>query len=296
MSAILLDGRAIAQRLQAELKKEVTQLIEQRVTPTFGTILIGNDPSSASFVRSKHKACHAMGIETRAQGFSAEAAPSEILDLINQWNQDAALDGILVQLPLPEQFSAETIIDQILPTKDVDGLHPLNRGLVALRHRTPHFIPPTPSAVMALLNETGVPLQGKRAVVIGRSDLVGMPTALLLQRANATVTLCHRETADLSAYLRQAEIVVVAAGCPQLVKGSDLQAGCIVIDVGLNEQFDSAVSPTRQWVGDVDFPSAVEVAGFITPVPGGVGPLTITMLLQNIVLAAQRRLAMRHIG
>lgn len=290
MSAIQLDGRAIARRLQAELRKEVEELAKQGIFPAFGTILVGNDPRSASFVRSKHKACHAVGIATRAQGFSADSSPSELLDLIDQWNRDKTVDGILVQLPLPNNFSAETIIDHILPTKEVDGLHPLNRGLLALRHRTPYFIPPTPSAVMVLLQETGIALEGKQAVVIGRSDLVGMPTALLLERANATVTLCHRHTADLPTLLRQAEIVVVAAGCPDLVRGADLREGCIVIDVGLNEWIDPTDSETRRFVGDVEFDSAVEVAGFITPVPGGVGPLTITMLLHNIVLAAQRRL------
>lgn len=292
MSAIQLDGRAIARRLQAELRKEVVELAKQEIIPSFGTILVGNDLSSASFVRAKHKACHAVGITTRAQGFSAESSPLELLDLIDQWNRDKTVDGILVQLPLPSNFSAETIIDHILPTKEVDGLHPLNRGLLALRHRTPYFIPPTPSAVMVLLQETGVAIEGKRAVVIGRSDLVGMPTALLLERANATVTLCHRHTADLPALLRQAEIVVVAAGAPGLVKGSDLREGCIVIDVGLNEVIDPTDSATRRFVGDVEFDSAVEVAGFITPAPGGVGPLTITMLLQNIVLAAKRRLTL----
>ncbi|HEX3765338.1 MAG TPA: bifunctional methylenetetrahydrofolate dehydrogenase/methenyltetrahydrofolate cyclohydrolase FolD [Kofleriaceae bacterium] len=280
-SAIHIDGKAVAARLRAEVAAAAAGLRAQGVAPALAVVLVGDDPASAVYVRNKTRAAREAGVDVRDHKLTATTTQAELEVLIEQLNADAAVDGILVQLPLPPPLDADAVIRALDPAKDVDGLHPTSLGLLA--QGRPSFVPCTPSGCMRLLAEVDTPLAGARAVVIGRSVLVGKPIALLLSAANATVTLCHSRTRDLADEVRRADIVVAAVGRPELVRGDWIRPGAVVLDVGINR------TPAGKLVGDVEFAGAAERARAITPVPGGVGPMTIACLLDNTVTAARRR-------
>jgi methylenetetrahydrofolate dehydrogenase (NADP+)/methenyltetrahydrofolate cyclohydrolase len=277
MTATLIDGKALAVEVRAEVAADVAAF----GTPVcLATILVGDDPASHVYVGSKHKASHEAGIESRDHRFPADTSESEILDLLAELNADDGVDGILVQLPLPGHMDEPTVLRSVDPAKDVDGFHPLNAGLLYLGE--PFLVPATPSGVMVMLAKHAVELKGKEAVVIGRSEIVGKPMAMMLLAEHATVTICHSRTADLASHTRRADVLVAAVGRAGLVTPDMVKAGAVVIDVAMNRD-DSG-----KLVGDVDRDVA-EVAGLLTPVPGGVGPMTIAMLLRNTLTAAQHR-------
>ncbi len=281
--ATLIDGKKAAQEVRARVRDEAHAFLRRHgIRPGLATVLVGNDPASATYVQSKRKACAEAGIESFPHELPAETPENELLALIAALNARREVHGILVQLPLPAPLSAQRVIEAIAPQKDVDGLHPLNQGkLVA---GLPGLRPCTPLGVMHLIGQTGVPLAGAQAVVVGRSSLVGKPVALLLLERHATVTLCHSRTRSLQEEVARAEILVVAAGRPGLVRGEWIRPGSVVIDVGINRTNDGKL------VGDVDFAAASQRAGYITPVPGGVGPMTVAMLLANTLAAARAQL------
>ncbi|MFN2471542.1 MAG: bifunctional 5,10-methylenetetrahydrofolate dehydrogenase/5,10-methenyltetrahydrofolate cyclohydrolase [Gaiellaceae bacterium] len=270
-----MDGRALSERLRGEIATDVAALGRLGLA----TVLVGDDSASDIYIRLKHKACREVGIEARDVRLPAETSQEELVNLVRDLNADDGVDGMLVQLPLPDQLDEAAIIRAIDPVKDVDGLHPVNAGLLFLGR--PGHVGATPLGIMALLAEYRVPLEGARAVVVGRSDIVGKPVALLLLAANATVTVCHSRTADLGARTLEGDVLVVAAGRAGLVGPDEVKAGAVVIDVGMNRTPDGLR-------GDVD-PGVAERAGLYTPVPGGVGPMTIALLLQNAVRAARFR-------
>ena len=281
MSAQLIDGKQIAEQCRLQVQQQAAVLQQQTgVVPHLAAILCGDDPASQVYVRNKEKACAKAGFRSTLHRLPADVTQPQLLQLIESLNRDPDVHGILVQLPLPRHLDTVAILDAVTPLKDVDAFHPENVGLM-LQGR-PRFLPCTPAGVMRLLTVTGIPTAGRHAVVIGRSDIVGKPmAALLLQKgADATVTICHSRTADIAALCRQADIVVAAVGIPRFVRGDWLKPGAVVIDVGINRVDD-------QLVGDVDFDAAVEHAAAITPVPGGVGPMTIAMLLENTLTAAR---------
>ena len=280
MSATHIDGKAVAARLRAEVAEAAAALRQRGVAPTLATVLVGDDPASAVYVRSKTRAAREAGVEVRDHKLPATTTQAELTALIDQLNRDASVDGILVQLPLPPPLDADAVLRALDPAKDVDGLHPTSLGLLA--QGKPSFVPCTPSGCMRLLREAGAELAGARAVVLGRSLLVGKPIALLLANASATVTLCHSRTRDLADEVRRADVVVAAVGRPEMVRGDWIRPGAIVLDVG-NNRVDGKL------VGDVAFAEAAERARAITPVPGGVGPMTIACLIENTVSAARRR-------
>jgi methylenetetrahydrofolate dehydrogenase (NADP+)/methenyltetrahydrofolate cyclohydrolase len=279
--AIRIDGKAVAARLRAEVARTASELRASGVAPALAVVLVGDDPASAVYVRNKTRAAREANVDVRDHKLPASTTQAELAALIDSLNRDPAIDGILVQLPLPAPLDAEAVIEALDPAKDVDGLHPTNLGYLA--QGRPRFVPCTPSGCMRLLREVETQLAGARAVVIGRSLLVGKPIALLLASANATVTMCHSRTRELADEVRRADIVVVAAGRPGLVRGEWIMPGAVVLDVGMNRLADGKL------VGDVDFAAAAERARAITPVPGGVGPMTIACLLENTVTAARRR-------
>ena len=288
MTAEIIDGKAIAEQIRGEIAAQVSQRIrEGEPPPGLATVLVGDNPASLSYVRGKQKACREVGIDS--QGFHlAEDTRQEVLEkLLFDLNADPKVNGILVQLPLPSGLDEEKALTAISIEKDIDGFHPVNVGRLAMKRRDPMFVPCTPSGVMVLLQKTGVKISGARAVVIGRSNLVGMPTALLLVRENATVTICHSRTENLPEIVRQADLLVAAIGKPKFVRGDWIKPGAIVIDVGINRVEDPGAKDGYWLVGDVDFEEARQVAGAITPVPGGVGPMTIAMLLKNTLKAAE---------
>ena len=270
-----MDGKALAERIRGEIAEEVRGLGEIGLA----TVLVGDDPASDTYIRLKHKAAGEVGINARDLRLASNATEEELLEQVEQVNADDAIDGLLVQLPLPDQIDEPRVLRAIDPRKDIDGLHPLNFGQLALGR--PTHVGATPVGIMALLEEYEVSLEGARAVVVGRSDIVGKPVALLLMHANATVTICHSRTRDLGAVTREADVLVVAVGRAGIVVRDDVRAGAAVIDVGMNRGDDGVV-------GDVD-PAVAEIAGLMTPVPGGVGPMTIAMLLRNAVQAARYR-------
>ena len=273
--ATLLDGKALAQRIRAEVKEEIAQLGSLGLA----TILVGDDPANDIYIRRKHEAAQEVGITSTDIRLPEETSEEELLDRIAALNGDDAIDGILVQLPLPEHVSEVRVIRAVEPVKDVDGFHPLNAGQLYLGR--PSLVPATPIGIMALLAEYDIPLEGAKAVVVGRSDIVGKPVAHLLLQQHATVTICHSRTRDLRRETLEADVLVVAVGRPWLVTADMVKQGATVVDVGLSRT-DAGL------VGDVD-PAAMEVAGHMTPVPGGVGPMTIASLLRNTVLAAKFR-------
>jgi methylenetetrahydrofolate dehydrogenase (NADP+)/methenyltetrahydrofolate cyclohydrolase len=279
MTATLIDGKAVSQQVRAEVRDEVEAWVAgggQR--PGLATVLVGEDPASAVYVRNKQKACAEVGIEGFAHDLSADSTQEQVVELLAQLNADDRVSGILLQLPTPPHIDGSHLTTLIDPTKDVDGLTPVSAGLLA--KGLPGLRPCTPAGVIELLKRYDVPLQGAEAVIVGRSDLVGKPVAALLLAENATVTTCHSRTRELDAVCRRADVLIAAVGRPEMVKGSWVKPGATVIDVGINRT-DAGL------VGDVEFSSAAEVAGKITPVPGGVGPMTIAMLLGNTLAAAK---------
>jgi len=277
MTAVRIDGRALALKVRAQVADDVRAF---GAPVCLATILVGDDPASHVYVGSKHKASHEAGIESRDHRFPAEATESEILDLIAELNADDGVDGILVQLPLPGHMNEPKVLQAVDPEKDVDGFHVVNAGHLYLGE--PRLVPATPSGVMVMLAEHGVELKGKDAVVIGRSEIVGKPMAMLLLAEHATVTICHSRTVDLASHTRRADILVAAVGRVGLVTADMVKPGAVVIDVAMNRTEDGKL------VGDVD-PGVFDVAGLMTPVPGGVGPMTIALLLRNTLTAAQHR-------
>lgn len=292
MTARIIDGTAIAERMRSEIAVEAAALREQYGrAPGLGVVFAGDNPASAQYVRMKRRACEQAGIISVAHTFTREASQQEIEAAISALNDDPTIDGILVQLPLPDAINEEAALRLVSLEKDVDGFHPINIGLLGQKGREPLFTPATPTGCMVLLSEAGAQLEGANAVVVGRSNIVGLPVALMLMKANATVTVCHSRTRDLPTIIRGADIVIAAIGRPAFIRGEWLKPGAIVIDVGTNRIDDPTNERGTRMVGDVDFESAQQVAGAITRVPGGVGPMTITMLLANTIKAARRRLA-----
>jgi methylenetetrahydrofolate dehydrogenase (NADP+)/methenyltetrahydrofolate cyclohydrolase len=281
VTARVLDGNAIAAKVRTEVTARASALRARGVAPGLAVVLVGDDPASAVYVRAKTKDAREVGIETFDHKLPAETSQRDLLDLIHRLNEDPVVDGILVQLPLPKHLDTDAVIEAIRPDKDADGLHPENLGRVA--QGRPRFAACTPSGCMRLLAEGGVELAGARAVVIGRSVLVGKPVALLLSNANATVTLCHSRTRDLPAEVAAADVVVAAIGKAEFVRGAWIKPGAAVIDVGINRGADGKL------IGDVEFAAAAERASVITPVPRGVGPMTRAYLLENTVKACELR-------
>ncbi|HEX6317536.1 MAG TPA: bifunctional methylenetetrahydrofolate dehydrogenase/methenyltetrahydrofolate cyclohydrolase FolD [Burkholderiales bacterium] len=277
---MILDGKALAAKIRGEVKEEVSRLAQRGVQPGLAVILAGDDAASRVYVRNKVRACEETGVRSFFVEYPASVSESELVDRVGSLNADPAVHGILVQLPLPKHIDAERVLETVSPEKDVDGFHLQNLG--ALLAGRPGIVPCTPAGVMRLIEHAGVALGGKHAVVIGRSNIVGKPLALLLLAQNATVTVCHSKTADLPAVARQADVLVAAVGRAKLVTAAMVKPGACVIDVGVNRLPDGTLA------GDVDFQSVKAVAGAITPVPGGVGPMTIAMLLENCVAAASR--------
>jgi methylenetetrahydrofolate dehydrogenase (NADP+)/methenyltetrahydrofolate cyclohydrolase len=294
LPAELIDGRAIAKRVREAVAGRVSKLAAQGVKPGLAVILVGDDPASAVYVRSKGRACEEAGMHSVTVRLPSETTQDDLLGRIGHMNMDPAIHGILVQMPLPRHIDPEAVIRRIDPTKDVDGFHPINMGKMLVGERD-GFVPCTPSGIQLLLQESGVKTPGKNCLVIGRSNIVGKPMAALMMqdndRANCTVTVCHRHTVDLRSHARGADILIVAAGRAGIVTADMVKPGAVVIDVGMNRVPDPAAAGGSRLVGDVDFAAVREVASKITPVPGGVGPMTIAMLMTNTVRAAEMRTA-----
>ena len=284
MTAIRIDGNALAAKVRDRIAVEVAALKARGVTPGLAVVLVGEDPASQVYVRNKVAACAKVGMHSVMHKLPAATTEAELLALIDSLNHDAAIHGILVQLPLPKHIAEKKVLEAVAAHKDVDGFHAENVG--ALMIGEPRFVSCTPAGCMEMLRDIGMTdLRGKHAVVVGRSNIVGKPMAMLLLHANATVTICHSGTKDLAAQCRQADILVAAVGRPRFIKADMVKPGAVVIDVGINRLPESEGG---KLVGDVDFDAVNEVAGYLTPVPGGVGPMTITMLLQNTLVAANR--------
>ncbi len=284
MSGKLIDGKAISERLRQAIAADVAALAGQGEIPGLAVVLVGDDPASRTYVSMKEKACQKAGIYSQEHKLPATTGEEELLALIDRLNRDKRIDGILVQLPLPKQIDTARVIDAIDPHKDVDGFHPYNFGRLAAGN--PLFQPCTPYGIMKLLDETGVDLTGKEVVVVGRSNIVGKPVALMCLARHATVTLCHSRTRNLADHIARADVVIAAVGKAGMIKGEWLRQGAVVIDVGINRIAD------KKLVGDVEFEAALPRVSAITPVPGGVGPMTITMLLTNTV--ESRKLRLQH--
>jgi methylenetetrahydrofolate dehydrogenase (NADP+)/methenyltetrahydrofolate cyclohydrolase len=281
VAARLIDGKAVGAAVRERVRREVAeQVAEGGRAPGLTTVIVGDDPASEIYVRKKHEACEEAGMRSVHHGLAAETTEEELLELVTALGRDDEVDGILVQLPVPAHIDPDRIVAALDPAKDVDGLTPVNAGLLA--HGMPGLVPCTPAGVMELLHHEGVALEGAEAVVVGRSKLVGVPIARLLLGANATVTVCHSRTRDLDAVCRRADVLVAAVGVPRLLGRKAIKPGAVVIDVGMNRSDDGLC-------GDVDFEAAAEVAAAVTPVPGGVGPMTIAMLLVNTLAAARTR-------
>lgn len=288
MSAQILDGAATAEKLRMEIAEDVkARLAVGKSTPGLATVLVGENPASHVYVKSKRKACAEVGIESFGFELPASASQAEVETLVKQLNDDPKVHGILVQLPLPAGLDEEKVLSAIRIEKDVDGFHPVNIGRLAQKGRDPIFVPCTPAGSIYLLEKALPSLEGLNAVVLGRSNIVGMPVALLLVRANATVTICHSRTKDLPEVVHSADVLVAAIGRPEMVRGSWVKPGAAVIDVGINRVEDATRPRGYRLVGDVAYDEVKEVAGWITPVPGGVGPMTIAMLLRNTLRAAR---------
>jgi 5,10-methylene-tetrahydrofolate dehydrogenase/methenyl tetrahydrofolate cyclohydrolase len=290
MTASIIDGKVIA----AEVRTEVAQGVEKLLAdggprPGLATVLVGDNPASHTYVKAKRKACAEAGIESFGHQLAATATQAEVENLVARLNQDPKVHGILVQLPLPAGLDEEAVLKAISLEKDVDGFHPLNIGRLAQKGREPLFVPCTPAGCLVLLKKVGAKLDGANAVVVGRSNIVGMPAALLLVKENATVTICHSRTKDLAGVCRSADVLIAAIGRAEMIRGSWIKPGAYVIDVGINRVEDPSTKSGYRLVGDVAFAEAVQVAGAITPVPGGVGPMTIALLLQNTLRSAARR-------
>ncbi|PYI55050.1 bifunctional methylenetetrahydrofolate dehydrogenase/methenyltetrahydrofolate cyclohydrolase FolD [Paenibacillus flagellatus] len=279
MANQVINGKQIVSDIRGQLKEEIDALAAEGFRPGLAVVLVGEDPASAVYVRNKAKACEQVGIYSEVHRLPAETSQAELLELVDKLNRDANIHGILVQLPLPKHISEDAVIDAIAVEKDVDGFHPINVGNLSIGK--PSLLPCTPAGIIEIIKRTGVTIAGKRAVVIGRSNIVGKPVSMLLLREHATVTICHSRTANMKELCREADILVVAIGKPKFVTKEFVKPGAVVIDVGINRLEDGSLA------GDVDFDDVVDTAGPITPVPGVVGPMTITMLLANTVQAAK---------
>ncbi len=277
----IIDGKAIAAKIREEIAAGVAVLKGKGVTPGLAVVLVGDDPASQVYVRMKEQACEKAGIFSDEHKLPAETSEAQLLALIDELNRDPRIDGILVQLPLPKQIDESKILEAISPKKDVDGFHPYNVGRLVTGN--PLFQPCTPYGVMKMIEHTGIDLTGKEVVVVGRSNIVGKPVALMCLAQHATVTICHSRTKDLAAQVAKADVLIAAVGRAEMIKGDWIKPGAVVIDVGVNRVGE------KKLVGDVEFNAALQRAGAITPVPGGVGPMTITMLLYNTLESAKRR-------
>ncbi len=291
MTATIIDGKAVAARIRGEIAEAAKKLeASHSIRPGLAAVLVGDNPASASYVKMKRKACAEVGIESFGYELPKDTPQSELEQLVKDLNADPRVHGILIQLPLPKHLDESIILGTVSLSKDVDGFNPINIGRLAMKGREPLFIPCTPHGVIVLLEEAGVTFDGAQAVVLGRSNIVGMPAALLLVHRNATVTVCHSRTKDLPAVCREADILVAAVGRPEMVKADWVKPGAVVIDVGSNQIEDPSAPKGYRWVGDVAFDEVKEVAGAITPSPGGVGPMTIAMLLKNTLRGAEMML------
>ena len=287
MTAVVIDGRELAGEVKAQVRTAIeAALARGHRRPALAVVKVGDNPASDVYVRNKRKACEEVGIRSVAHDLPRSSSEIALLALIDELNRDPHIDGILVQLPLPDQIRSTTVIERIDPAKDVDGFHPYNVGRLA--QRIPLIRPCTPYGIIKLLEHVGAPLKGQHAVIVGASNIVGRPMALEFLLMGATTTVCHRFTSDLATFVRQADILVVAVGKPALVPGEWIKPGCIVIDVGMNRLEDGRLA------GDVQFEAARERAGWITPVPGGVGPMTVAMLMHNTLETFHRRLEQAH--
>lgn len=277
--ATIIDGKELSKKLKEQMKDRVAQMRQQGIVPKLVVVLVGNNSASEVYVRNKHKACGEVGIESEVIKMPEETTQQELLDVVKGLNEDRTVDGILVQLPLPGQINEKVVLRSILPEKDVDGFHPVNVGLLSIGDDC--YAPATPSGIIAMFKEYGIEIAGKHCVIIGRSNIVGKPMAILLLHENGTVTICHSHTKNLKEICKTADILVVAVGKAKFVTGDMVKPGAVVIDVGMNRDENGKLC------GDVDYESAEAVAGYLTPVPGGVGPMTITMLMKNAVTAAK---------
>lgn len=280
MSAPVINGKQVSEEIRGALRGEVERMAKQGFTPGLAVVLVGEDPASQVYVRNKQKACQDLGYYSEVHRLSASTTQDELLELVDKLNRQSNIHGILVQLPLPKHIHEKAVIDAISVEKDVDGFHPVNVGNLVIGDDS--LLPCTPAGVIELIKRTGIEMAGKHAVVIGRSNIVGKPVSLLLQREHATVTMCHSRTANMKELTKQADILVVAIGRANFVDASFVKPGAVVIDVGMNRLESGKLA------GDVDYESVKEISGPITPVPGGVGPMTITMLMQNTLIAAKR--------
>jgi methylenetetrahydrofolate dehydrogenase (NADP+)/methenyltetrahydrofolate cyclohydrolase len=278
---MIIDGKKIAQEVRNEVKEEVKELKKKGIAPGLAVVLVGENPASLVYVRQKEKACEEVGIVSYKYTLPEDTTEEKLLSVVDELNNEERIHGILVQLPLPEHLDEKRVIEEISPEKDVDGFHPLNMGRLFVGE--PSFVPCTPRGVIELIERSGFEIKGKKAVIVGRSNIVGKPVAVLLLMRHATITVCHTRTKDLAAETREADILVVAAGRPKMITGDMVKEGVIVIDVGIN-RVDGKL------VGDVDFDSVSPKAGAITPVPGGVGPMTVAMLMKNTLEAAKKLL------
>ncbi|HEU4632132.1 MAG TPA: bifunctional 5,10-methylenetetrahydrofolate dehydrogenase/5,10-methenyltetrahydrofolate cyclohydrolase, partial [Gemmatimonadaceae bacterium] len=288
MPAELIDGRAVARAIQAELAERIAELAAEGVVPGLTVVLVGDDPASAVYVRSKGRTSDELGMRGETIHLPAETSQEELLALIDRLNEDDTVHGILVQMPVPKQIDPDTVIQRISPDKDVDGFHPVNVGNLLIGNGR-GFAPCTPAGVLELIRRSGVETRGADCVIVGRSNIVGKPMAALMMQpgVDATVTVCHSRSRDLPAHVRRADILIAAVGRAEMITGDQLKPGAVVIDVGMNRVDDPSSPRGYRLAGDVHFPSAREVASRITPVPGGVGPMTIAMLMRNTVHAAE---------
>src|SRR5512141_35977 len=288
MTAQIIDGKLIAGQVREEVAAAVAaRVVAGKMNPTLATVLVGDRPDSAAYVASKGKACQELGMGSVSEHLPADATQEQVESLVKRLNADPEISGILVQLPMPSHIDEERVLSLINIEKDVDGFSPINIGRLAQKGREPLFVPCTPYGCIYLLEKAGVKIEGANAVVLGRSNIVGMPVALLLLSKNATVTICHSRSRDLPGIVRQADILIAAIGKTQMVRGDWVKPGAAIIDVGINAIPDATKKSGQRLVGDVCFDEAKEVAGFITPVPGGVGPMTIAMLMKNTLRAAE---------
>ncbi|MBE7054040.1 MAG: bifunctional methylenetetrahydrofolate dehydrogenase/methenyltetrahydrofolate cyclohydrolase FolD [Ruminococcaceae bacterium] len=281
MMAKILNGKEVSQKVKDKLKKETEILKSKGIIPGLAVIIVGDNPASRVYVNSKKKACEEIGYYSREYALGADTTEEELLNLVKELNNDDEIDGILVQLPLPKQINEEKVLNTIIPEKDVDAFHPVNVGKIMIGNFD--FLPCTPAGVMELIDEAGIDLCGKNCVVVGRSNIVGKPQAMLLLHKNATVTICHSKTVNLKEICKTADVLVVAVGRAEMITGDYIKEGAVVIDVGMNRL------ENKKLVGDVEFESASKKASYITPVPGGVGPMTIATLMKNTLTAAKKR-------
>jgi methylenetetrahydrofolate dehydrogenase (NADP+)/methenyltetrahydrofolate cyclohydrolase len=279
MNPTILDGKATSKRIKDELKEKVSTLAKKGIVPTLAVVIVGDDPASHVYVRNKKRACEYIGIKSLSYELTSQASEDEVLSLVEDLNNNPEVNGILVQLPLPSHISEEKVIMTIDPKKDVDGFHPISVGNLSIGN--PGFVSCTPYGIIELLKRYDVPISGKKCVIVGRSNIVGKPIAMLLLRENGTVTICHSRTADLKKECQKADILIAAIGRPKMITHEYVKEGVVVVDVGINRLEDNSLC------GDVDYEKVAPLASYITPVPGGVGPMTIAMLMTNVVESAE---------